>query len=209
MSEQKWFTIQWQQGSVVMLDQRRLPLEEVYESYSSVEQVAVAIEKMVIRGAPAIGIAAAMGVALAAHNASSIEECKQAVDLALVRLADTRPTAVNLFWALERMQQKAESLQAQPLAVIQEQLLVEANAILVEDARICETLGRAGAPLIPDGSRVLTHCNAGALATGGYGTALGVIRAAVDAGKSLSVLLLILSNTSCLSSGCIISCQSL
>ena len=187
MSENKWFAIQWQEGSVVMLDQRRLPLEEVYESYSSVEQVAVAIEKMVIRGAPAIGIAAAMGVSLAAHNASSIDECDQAIEQALVRLADTRPTAVNLFWALERMQHKAESLRGQSLPVIQEQLLTEANEILAEDARICETLGRAGASLIADGSRVLTHCNAGALATGGYGTALGVIRAAVDAGKTLSV----------------------
>ncbi len=188
MSDKKWFTIQWQEGSVVMLDQRRLPLEEVYESYCSVEEVAVSIEKMVIRGAPAIGIAASMGVALAAHNATSEAECEQAVSSAIARLGDTRPTAVNLFWALERMQRKAQSLQGQSLTVVQEQLLAEANAILIEDVHICEALGRAGESLIPNGASVLTHCNAGALATGGYGTALGVIRAAADAGKSLSVL---------------------
>jgi len=188
MTEQQWFTIQWQDGAVVMLDQRRLPLEEVYETYTTVEQVAVAIQTMVIRGAPAIGIAAAMGVALAAHKSGTVEECNRAVHTAIARLGDTRPTAVNLFWALERMQRTLERIEASSLAEIQACLVAEANEILREDVHICETLGREGAPLIPDGARVLTHCNAGALATGGYGTALGVIRAAADSGKALSVL---------------------
>jgi len=188
MSETQWATIEWRDESVVMLDQRLLPQQEVYEQYTRVEQVADAIRNMVIRSAPAIGIAAAMGVALAGRQADTVQECKARVADAIEQLARTRPTAVNLFWALDRMKDTLVRLQDQPLAAIHDGLLTEALTILEDDVRICELLGKNGAALLPDEARVLTHCNAGALATGGYGTALGVIRAAVSSGKRLAVL---------------------
>ena len=182
-----WFTIKWKDGRVVMLDQRRLPMEEIYCSYSRVDEVADAIRDMVIRGAPAIGIAAAMGVALAAANTDDGDALDAAIDRAVALLGATRPTAVNLFWALDRMEAHYRSLQGAPLAEIQSALLAEAQRVLDEDIQICRELGRQGAELIPDGGCVLTHCNAGALATGGYGTALSVIRAAVEQGKAVTV----------------------
>ena len=182
-----WFTIKWEDGQVVMLDQRRLPVDEIYHRYNNVEEVAAAIKDMVTRGAPAIGIAAAMGVALAVSKATTRESLDTIVTDAINRLGATRPTAVNLFWALERMEKKYEQLQSEALETIQAELLSEAQTVLDEDVSICRELGQRGAELIPQKARVLTHCNAGALATGGYGTALSVIRAAVEPGKQISV----------------------
>ncbi len=182
-----WFTIRWDADgpAVLMLDQRRLPAEAHYPRYVDVEGVARAIEDMVIRGAPAIGIAAAMGVALAVARAPAGADRDALVSGALDRLARTRPTAVNLFWALDRMRTRWASVRDESGATAA--LLAEAQAILEEDVAINRALGAHGAALVPDGARILTHCNAGALATGGYGTALGVIRAAVAAGKRVRV----------------------
>lgn len=182
-------TIEWKDGVVVMIDQTRLPGEEVYVECRTYEDVAEAIRKMVIRGAPAIGVAAAMGVALGAlgvqtdDSAEFTAEVKRISDVIL----GTRPTAVNLSWAVKRMLGKLDEARGN-VGRIKDKLVQEANIILDEDIRTCRELGRAGAELIEDGSVVLTHCNAGALATGGYGTALGVIRAAVEAGKDVSVI---------------------
>ncbi len=162
---------------VVMLDQRKLPLEEEYVRLSSAEDVARAIETMVVRGAPAIGIAAAYGVVLAGGDPSAIE-----------RLGRTRPTAVNLAWALARMARVAREAATQSEPDRAACLAAEARAIHREDVASCRAIGRVGATRVPDGATVLTHCNAGALATGGYGTALGVIRAARDAGKRVRVV---------------------
>ncbi len=171
-------TVKWHDNAVVMLDQRLLPHEEKYNRYTTVEGVAEAIETMVIRGAPAIGVAAAYGVALAAKISG---DDKVAIEKACDLLAGTRPTAVNLFWAIERMKGcLSRGMNA-------DALLDEANAILEEDIANCKKMGDFGAELVPDGARILTHCNAGALATGGWGTALGVIRSAVEAGKKVSV----------------------
>ena len=186
MSE--WFTIAWRDGAVVMLDQRRLPAEEVYLTYTDVQGVASGIRDMVIRGAPAIGIAAAMGVALAAKGAPSRGALEATIPAAIDELGRTRPTAVNLFWALERMRRAYESLSGQSLSVVKDALVAESEQILAEDIEACRQLGAHGAALIPDGATVLTHCNAGGLATGGYGTALGVIRAAVEQGKKIQVI---------------------
>jgi methylthioribose-1-phosphate isomerase len=158
--------------AVVMLDQRRLPLEESYVTLRSAEQVAEAITSMVVRGAPAIGIAAAYGMVLAARSAHPLED-------AAVRLKAARPTAVNLAWAVDRMLEGARDPEA---------LAERARQIHRDDVAANRTLGRIGAERIPDGARILTHCNAGALATGGYGTALGVIRAAHAANKHISVI---------------------
>jgi methylthioribose-1-phosphate isomerase len=182
-------TIEWRDDKVVMIDQTRLPGEEVYNEYTDFQSVAEAIRGMVIRGAPAIGVAAAMGVALGARNivADTHESFfRQLVDVCEV-LAKTRPTAVNLFWAIERMKRVAEANRARDLAAIREILKSEAIRIEEEDLAICKAIGRSGAPLIGEGATVLTHCNAGGLATAGYGTALGVIRAAHDAGKKIRV----------------------
>ncbi len=162
---------------VVMLDQRKLPIEEEYVRLTSVEQVATAIETMVVRGAPAIGIAAAYGVVLAAGDEAGI-----------ARLGRTRPTAVNLAWALERMGRVARGAVSLPEHARVERLAAEARAIHREDVAACRAIGRIGAARVPDGATILTHCNAGALATGGYGTALGVIRAAREAGKQVRVI---------------------
>ena len=184
-------TIEWTDAGVVMLDQKRLPIEETYHTYTDYESVAEAIRSMIIRGAPAIGVAAAMGIALGVKNAAgksaSIEELDREFDVICRVIAGTRPTAVNLFWAVDRM--KAVYARVRPLGseAIRNALIEEAVATYREDIEANRAMGRAGQALIPDGARVLTHCNAGALATAGYGTALGVIRAAVEAGKKISV----------------------
>jgi len=173
-----------------MIDQRLLPTEEVWLEYTDYQGVAEAIVTMVVRGAPAIGVAAAFGAAFGARDieASSYGGFKKAFDEVCTVLGGTRPTAVNLFWALERMQRVAEEKQKLPLGKLKIALLDEAREIAAEDERINRAMGRHGAALLADGARILTHCNAGALATGGFGTALGVIRAAVEAGKKISVL---------------------
>src|SRR5271170_5067581 len=176
-------TIQWTGSGVVMIDQTRLPREETYVTCTSYEQVAEAIRSMVIRGAPAIGVAAAMGIAIGMLSAQTEQEFEQICST----LAATRPTAVNLFWAIDRMRRTYHEHQGRPLAAVREALVAEAKIIRIEDIAINECIGRNGAPLVPDGKIVLTHCNAGALATAGFGTALGVIRAAVASGKNIQV----------------------
>jgi methylthioribose-1-phosphate isomerase len=179
-------TIQWVDGAVVMIDQRRLPLDVQYATCRTYEQVAAAIRDMIIRGAPAIGVAAAMGVARGVLDASE-ENLDQQVETICDALAATRPTAVNLFWAINRMKRLYASLRGRPIVEIQRRMVEEALLVREEDIAICRAIGRNGAPLVPDGKTVLTHCNAGALATAGYGTALGVIRAAIEAGKTVDV----------------------
>jgi methylthioribose-1-phosphate isomerase len=173
-------TIQWTDAGVVMIDQTRLPREQSFVTCRTYLEVADAIKTMVIRGAPAIGVAAAMGVALGVQQGADFETvCRT--------LAATRPTAVNLFWAIERMKSLRASLDGSPPEEIIRRMVQEAKQIRVDDIAICQAIGRHGEPLVPDGKTVLTHCNAGALATAGYGTALGVIRAAVSAGKKIDV----------------------
>jgi len=179
-------TIQWTPAGVVMIDQTRLPLEETYVTCRDYREVAGAIRTMVIRGAPAIGVAAAMGVALGVAQAVPHDLDAQ-FKLICDTLAATRPTAVNLFWAIKRMKRVYAGVRGRPLEEIRERLIAEANEVRREDIAINRAIGRNGAPLVPDGKTVLTHCNAGALATAGYGTALGVIRAAVEAGKRIDV----------------------
>jgi methylthioribose-1-phosphate isomerase len=176
-------TIRWTDAGVVMIDQTRLPQEQKYVTCTDYRQVAEAIRSMVIRGAPAIGVAAAMGIALGMEQAQSVGEFEQICET----LARTRPTAVNLFWAIERMRRVFSELSDRSIGEIRDSLVREAEQIRLEDIAINECIGRNGAPLIPDGKTVLTHCNAGSLATAGYGTALGVIRAAVAAGKKIDV----------------------
>ena len=166
---------------VILLDQRCLPAEERYYRLTSVEQVAQAIRSMVVRGAPAIGISAAYGMVLAA----AVADTPAALEAAARQLRETRPTAVNLAWALDRMLSLARST---PRSALRLAFAAEARAIHREDVAACRKLGALGAEHVPDGATILTHCNAGALATGGYGTALGVIRAARDAGKRVRVL---------------------
>jgi methylthioribose-1-phosphate isomerase len=187
---QTFATLRWVQDRLEMIDQRLLPARVEYRSYDSAAGVAEGIRTMVVRGAPAIGCAAAYGIALAAqqlrHSASA--EFTSGMNSAFAQLAASRPTAVNLFWALQRMRRVwEESQDPQPLAVSR-QLLQEAHEVLAQDIRINHALGDHGAALLEDGARVLTHCNAGALATGGHGTALGVIRSAVASGKRISVV---------------------
>ncbi|MBM3812594.1 MAG: S-methyl-5-thioribose-1-phosphate isomerase [Acidimicrobiia bacterium] len=174
-------TIEWKPEGVVMIDQTRLPREFSYVTCTSYQEVAEAIRSMVIRGAPAIGVAAAMGVAL------GMQQPNASMDTICDDLAGTRPTAVNLFWAIDRMKRLYASLDGKPAAEIRAALVAEAQKIKLEDIAVNQAMGRHGAELIPDGKTVLTHCNAGALATAGYGTALGVIRAAVEAGKKIDV----------------------
>jgi len=180
-------TIEWTDDGVVMIDQRLLPTEEVYNTYRTVDEVADAIKTMVIRGAPAIGVAAAMGVAIGAKNCSSREELNQKFPEICDTLARTRPTARNLFWAIERMSALFESNNDGDLAEIQQLLIAKAQAIRAEDVEINRRMGFHGQELLEANATVLTHCNAGALATAGYGTALGVIRAAVESGKPIQV----------------------
>jgi methylthioribose-1-phosphate isomerase len=179
-------TIQWTSSGVVMIDQTRLPREESYVTCTTYEQVAEAIRSMVIRGAPAIGVAAAMGVALGVAQANGSDLDVQ-FEKVCDTLAGTRPTAVNLFWAIDRMKRVFAESRGLPLAQLRQRLIVEAQQVRLEDIAINQAIGRHGAPLVPDGKTVLTHCNAGALATAGYGTALGVIRAAISAGKKIDV----------------------
>jgi len=182
-------TIEWVDGKVVMIDQTKLPGEETYVECSSYEDVARAIKTMVIRGAPAIGVAAGMGIALGAlkscaeDRALFISEVKRISDVIL----KTRPTAVNLSWAVKRMLRKLDNLNGD-IDSMKAALVAEARDILEEDISTCREIGRVGEELINDNSVVLTHCNAGALATGGYGTALGVIRGAFEQGKKIKVI---------------------
>ncbi len=176
-------TIQWTDAGVVMIDQTKLPRQEVYVTCTNYSEVADAIRDMIIRGAPAIGVAAAMGVALGMQDAETEAEFDQICET----LAKTRPTAVNLFWAIERMRRRFRELERASLADMRSALIKEAQQIRLEDIAINEAIGRNGADLIPDHKTVLTHCNAGALATAGYGTALGVIRAAIASGKQIDV----------------------
>jgi methylthioribose-1-phosphate isomerase len=169
-----------------MIDQTRLPLEEKYVTCRTYREVAAAIRDMTIRGAPAIGVAAAMGVALGVLQASEPGLDAQ-MDEISATLAATRPTAVNLFWAIDRMKRVYASVAGKPIAEIRERMIEEALLVREEDIAICRAIGRNGAALVPDRKTVLTHCNAGALATAGYGTALGVVRAAVEAGKHIDV----------------------
>jgi len=173
-------TIEWTDAGVVMIDQTRLPREQVFVTCRSYLEVAEAIKTMVIRGAPAIGVAAAMGVALGVQENADFETVCST-------LAATRPTAVNLFWAIERMRQLHASLSGVSRQELIRTMVLESQQIRLEDIAICKAIGQNGASLVPDGKTVLTHCNAGALATAGYGTALGVIRAAVDSGKKIDV----------------------
>jgi methylthioribose-1-phosphate isomerase len=184
-------TIEWTDEGVVMIDQRYLPNEELYPVFKTYEEVAVAIEEMVIRGAPAIGVAAAMGIALAAKTspATTIEELESDFNTASSRIARTRPTAVNLFWAVKRMGDVFNETKAGGASIetLQQRLIDESINMHAEDIASNKRMGRYGAELLPQDATVLTHCNAGALATAGYGTALGVIRAAIEAGKNVDV----------------------
>ena len=182
-------TLEWTDSGVRFIDQTKLPTEEVYVTCTSYGEVADAIRSMVVRGAPAIGVAAAMGIALGARSiqTSSISEFRQGLGQVCRVMGETRPTAVNLFWAIRRMQRCFESVAGQPIPYIKRRLVDEALAIYHEDIAANQAMGRNGAPLLPSAGGVLTHCNAGALATAGYGTALGVIRAAVESGKGIHV----------------------
>src|SRR5687767_514790 len=185
-------TIDWKDDAIVMVDQRKLPAAEVYVTCRTAAEVAKAIKTMVIRGAPAIGVAAAMGIAIGMRRSNATgtkrftTEFQKQCDL----MAATRPTAVNLFWAIERMKRTFAEAAHGGCAVdeLKDRLRVEAHRIHDEDVQSCRDMGAFGAELVPDEARILTHCNAGALATAGYGTALGVIRAAAERGKNIAVL---------------------
>jgi methylthioribose-1-phosphate isomerase len=185
-------TIAWKDDVIVMVDQRKLPSAEVYVQCKSANDVAKAIKTMVIRGAPAIGVAAAMGIALGMGRSKHTgtrqfaAEFQKTCDL----MAGTRPTAVNLFWAIERMKRgfAAGALAGESVDQLKARLRADASQIHDEDVASCRAIGTHGATLVPDDARILTHCNAGALATAGYGTALGVIRGAIEAGKRVKVL---------------------
>ena len=180
-------TIDWQGDTIVMVDQRKLPGQEIYVRCRTAQEVARAIRTMVIRGAPAIGVSAAMGIALGMRRSTAKGTRQFAVEFQKTcdMMAATRPTAVNLFWAIDRMKRVfAEAAQAgESTEEIADRLERESRLIHDEDVASCRTMGGFGAEVVPDGARVLTHCNAGALATAGYGSALGVIRAAVEAGQ--------------------------
>ena len=182
-------TVEWKDGAVRLLDQSRLPDAVEFLECRDVESVVQAIRQLKVRGAPAIGVTAAMGVALGAQSIDTTDYDRFAGAMRAVcdRLAATRPTAVNLFWAIERMKQKMAALRTQPIASIKAALMKESQSVLDEDIALCKAMGRHGAALISTGQVVLTHCNAGALATAGYGTALGVIRAAWEQGKKIRV----------------------
>jgi len=213
-------TIEWTDDGVRMIDQTKLPTQEVYVTCRTYQEVAEAIRSMVIRGAPAIGVAAAMGIALGVKDstARTIAALRAEFEMMAETISKTRPTAVSLFWAVGRMREAFETLletgpfppdqapegasgldriarmgpcdgsESDMIAALKSRMVFEAQRILAEDIAINEAIGRHGAALMPDAGTVLTHCNAGALATGGYGTALGVIRAAVAGGKHIHVL---------------------
>jgi len=182
-------TLEWTDHGVRFLDQTKLPTEEIYVTCKTHEQVADVIRNMVVRGAPAIGVAAAMGIALGVNNSKveSVGDLKRDFDQICDVIGKTRPTAVNLFWAIRRMQEKFERVRIRPIAHIKQALVEEAQRMHAEDIAANQAMGRHGATLMPAEGGVLTHCNAGALATAGYGTALGVIRAAVEQGKKIHV----------------------
>jgi len=180
----------WKEGKIRLLDQNRLPAEEVWLDIERAEDLARAIRELEVRGAPAIGVAAALGLALAAWNYRGKDPAglRQEVERAARLLAATRPTAVNLFWAIERMRRRLAAISAENTEELKQALLDEAQKIRQEDIDCCLAIGRHGAQLLPERATVLTHCNAGALATAGYGTALGVIRAALAMGKKIAVI---------------------
>jgi methylthioribose-1-phosphate isomerase len=180
-------TIEWKRDRVVMIDQRKLPKEEIYVECTDYEQVAEAIEKMIIRGAPAIGVAAAYGMALGVLHMESQEKLPEKFDRIYRRLEKTRPTARNLFWALERMETVFSNNRKAPLHELKNRIVREAEKIEQEDIETCKKIGSSGAALMSRGEHILTHCNAGALATAGYGTALGVIRSAFKKHKDIKV----------------------
>ncbi len=183
-------TIEWKDDHIRLLDQTLLPGREEYIAIRDVDQICSAIKRLAVRGAPAIGVAAAMGIALGALNAP--EKDREAFDIIFEdvcrRIAATRPTAVNLFWAVDRMKRLAQASASLDLSQLKQLLIKEAVAMEKEDRELCERIGRMGKDLIADGDTVLTHCNAGGLATAGYGTALGVIRAAFEEGKRIKVV---------------------
>src|SRR5205085_12374079 len=184
-------TIAREADAVVMIDQRKLPASEIYVRCKTAAEVARAIKTMVIRGAPAIGVAAAMGIALGMRKSSATGTQKFAAEFykTCELMASTRPTAVNLFWAIERMKRAfAKGVEAgESVDQIKDRLDRDAQAIHDEDVANCRAMGAFGAEVVPADAHILTHCNAGALATAGYGTALGVIRGAVEAGKRVAV----------------------
>jgi methylthioribose-1-phosphate isomerase len=186
-------TVEWTDEGVRMIDQRLLPVEEKYLLLRSCEEVADAIREMVVRGAPAIGVSAAMGLALGAKQfvGTTVADMQEDFDYLCDMMSGTRPTAVNLFWAIERMREtfKRASAETNSVEEIKERLIDEALKIYEEDLESTRAIGRFGGELIPDNATVLTHCNAGALATAGeYGTALGVIRGAIAMGKRVAVI---------------------
>lgn len=182
-------TLEWTDQGVRFIDQTKLPTEETYVNCTTYQEVADVIRNMVVRGAPAIGVSAAMGIALGVKNskAENVGDLKREFDQICDVIGKTRPTAVNLFWAIKRMQQKFEMLRVRPIPQIKQSLIEEAQRMHAEDIAINQAMGKHGAALMPASGGVLTHCNAGALATAGYGTALGVIRAAVEEGKKIQV----------------------
>jgi len=182
-------TLEWTDQGVRFIDQTKLPTEEIYLNCTTYQEVADVIRNMVVRGAPAIGVSAAMGIALGVKNskAENVGDLKRDFDQICDVIGKTRPTAVNLFWAIKRMQQKFETLRVRHIPQIKQSLIDEAKRMHAEDIAINQAMGKHGAALMPASGGVLTHCNAGALATAGYGTALGVIRAAVEAGKKIQV----------------------
>ncbi|HEV2992714.1 MAG TPA: S-methyl-5-thioribose-1-phosphate isomerase [Candidatus Angelobacter sp.] len=182
-------TLEWTDEGVRFIDQTRLPLDEIYVTCRNYHEVASAIRDMVVRGAPAIGVAAAMGIALGVKQsqAQNVPALRAEFDNICATIGKTRPTAVNLFWAIRRMTTKFESLAGCSIEQIKNELAREAQRMYLEDIAANEAMGRHGATLMPSSGGVLTHCNAGALATCGYGTALGVIRAAIASGKKLHV----------------------
>ena len=182
-------TLEWTSDGVRFIDQTRLPTEEVYVTCRDYREVAKAIREMIVRGAPALGVAAAMGIALGVKHSRATDGKSLRPEIQEISrtISETRPTAVNLFWGIRRMQDKFESVAAQNIEQIKSALIAEAQQMYLEDIAANQAMGRNGAMLMPASGGVLTHCNAGALATCGYGTALGVIRAAVESGKKIHV----------------------
>jgi methylthioribose-1-phosphate isomerase len=183
--------VYWKEDGICLIDQTKLPHEEVWLTIRTVEELAQAIRTLMVRGAPAIGIAAAFGCALAVKRYSGDDALKAAYEIRAAAdfLSQTRPTAVNLFWALNRIRSRSEQLLAEGATAdaLRAGILAEAEAIRTEDIAACRAIGKNGAVLLPDQVTILTHCNAGSLATGGYGTALGVIRTAHEMGKNVHV----------------------
>ena len=190
MNENSIETLRWVDNHLEMIDQRILPSEFKYISYTNAKLVAEGIRTMVVRGAPAIGCAAAYGVALEALSAKNLNKTDfvKRLNEACTILLESRPTAINLFWAVDKMQKIIKDNQNEVPNILADILLNSAHKILAEDIEINRKMGSFGAELLPNGSNVLTHCNAGALATAGHGTALGVIRSAVEMGKNISVI---------------------